>query len=496
MPLDHFHNESRYAPHTNDTFQQQYWVDTSNYVDGGPVIIHAMGEDPSSYDLQWLQSGLPHQIANATGGVAVLWGQRYYQNIPIVPAGEPYTTENLRFHSTQQAMADLAYFSQRVQFPGLEHKNLTAPSTPWIIIGGSYAGVISAFTRIQYPDLFWGGISSSGVTTAVIDNWQMTDVVRRYGPDKCISTMQQLMALMDNVFESGNKTAMDDLMTGFNVSTSSSYPDLQVLLTGTVAAWEQVWNQQTTKFDGPTSYCSAILNKTYATDAPASLQATTRALLPFANHSATPDREALYSPLLNAFIYVSKTNTFCAGKVVQQCLLLDEPSPFDFLSCTESGGFATGYTPGTKGHPSALPLASRSLTPEYYLDACHKRYNITYDPRTEWYQQYGGVNMSYPRLALSTGQYDFYRPIGPLAEYVPGDGHPPYVPNNRIKSNGTDSEPQIVIAGGYHEWDFPGFLANETDHPAVPSAVQNAKNREIKAVKLWLEEFNKTHAHS
>lgn len=76
MPLDHFHNESRYAPHTNDTFQQQYWVDTSSYVDGGPVIIHAMGEDPSSYDLQWLQSGLPHQIANATGGVAVLWGQR------------------------------------------------------------------------------------------------------------------------------------------------------------------------------------------------------------------------------------------------------------------------------------------------------------------------------------------------------------------------------------------------------------------------------------
>lgn len=86
IPIDHFHNESRYAPHTNDTFQQQFWIDTSNYVDGGPVIIHAMGEDPSSYDLQWMRSGLVHQIANATGGVAVLWGQRSVVSMPNLRA--------------------------------------------------------------------------------------------------------------------------------------------------------------------------------------------------------------------------------------------------------------------------------------------------------------------------------------------------------------------------------------------------------------------------
>lgn len=150
-------------------------------------------------------------------------------------------------------MADLAYFSRRVQFPGLDHKNLTAPGTPWIVVGGSYAGSISAFTRIQYPDLFWGGISSSGVTTAVIDNWQYADVVRRYGPRGCVSTIQQLIALMDNIYASGNKTALDDLMTGFNVSTTSRYPDLQLLLTGTLSAWEQTWNQEPFKFDGKSS---------------------------------------------------------------------------------------------------------------------------------------------------------------------------------------------------------------------------------------------------
>lgn len=41
------------------------------------MIVHAMGEDSPSYDLQWVQKGLLHEIANLTGGVAVLWGQRY-----------------------------------------------------------------------------------------------------------------------------------------------------------------------------------------------------------------------------------------------------------------------------------------------------------------------------------------------------------------------------------------------------------------------------------
>ncbi|KIX95067.1 uncharacterized protein Z520_09377 [Fonsecaea multimorphosa CBS 102226] len=156
MPVDHFHNISRYEPHTNTTFQQHYWLDISNYVPGGPVIIHAIGEDNANYDLEWLQKGLLHEIANATGGVAVLWGQRYYPGGYDIVPDHRWTRETLRFHSTEQALADLAYFAQRATFSGLEDRDLTAPGTPWIILGGSYGGVISALTRIQYPDLFWG----------------------------------------------------------------------------------------------------------------------------------------------------------------------------------------------------------------------------------------------------------------------------------------------------------------------------------------------------
>lgn len=117
IPFDHFHNESRYEPHTNDTFENSYWLDTSNYVDGGPVFVLAMGED-STFDLPWLHQGLIHELANATGGVAVMWGQRYYAGNYLPPGVDGsrsyqtrYNTTNLRFMTTEQALADLAYFA-------------------------------------------------------------------------------------------------------------------------------------------------------------------------------------------------------------------------------------------------------------------------------------------------------------------------------------------------------------------------------------------------
>ncbi|OQV07465.1 hypothetical protein CLAIMM_11892 [Cladophialophora immunda] len=488
MPIDHFHNESRYEPHTNATFEQFYWLDTTNYVPGGPVIILALGEDSPSFDFQWLQKGLLHEIANATGGVAVLWGQRYYSGGNVVPS-QQYTTENLRFHSTEQAMADLAYFAERVTFPGLEDRNLTAATTPWIILGGSYGGVISAFTRIQYPDIFWGGLSSSGITVAIDDNWQFFDVIRRYGPPECMKRQQELTNLMDNIYDSGNQTTLSELYAAFNVSEASQYPDLADFLGGLLSPWDQTWNYPPEPLDGPGSYCDFITSQTNATVSDAALQTAAHSLVAYANKTATPNVTDLYYPLLNLFLYVQTQYQFCSGQVVAECLDVGFPSPFQWLECTEYGSFATGYTPGTPGRPDALPLVSRTQTLEYSLNQCHSTYNITYNPQLERFNKYGGFNMSYPRLALSTGQLDYYRPLTPLAEFLE-DGR---TPNPRTKSNGTSSDPEIVIQGGYHEWDFPGLLPNETDY-TMPAVVHSAQSREVEAVKLWLQAWNQTHA--
>lgn len=174
-----------------------------------------------------------------------------------------------------------------------------------------------------------------------------------------------------------------------------------------------------------------------------------------------------------------------------QCLSLDVPYPFPFLQCTEYGQFDTGYVPGSEGHPHALPMASRYLTVDYYLAQCQATYNK--NPVLDRFNKYGGFNLSYPRLAISTGQLDWFRTVGPLAEYLPGGAGPYDRPNPRVKSNGTTDQPQIIIQGGYHEWDFPGVFANESI--TVPKVVTDAKSREVEAVKAWLVEWNATHHH-
>ncbi|KAJ0144429.1 putative extracellular serine carboxypeptidase [Colletotrichum tanaceti] len=44
VPVDHFRNDSMYAPHSNGTSPLRYWYDDRFYKPGGPVIALAASE--------------------------------------------------------------------------------------------------------------------------------------------------------------------------------------------------------------------------------------------------------------------------------------------------------------------------------------------------------------------------------------------------------------------------------------------------------------------
>lgn len=95
------------------------------------------------------------QLAEATNGVGVVLEHRYYGTSWPTP---DLSTKNLRFLTTDQALADQVYFAKNVVFKGLEKYDLKAGKTAWIGYGGSYAGGFTAFLRKLYPDVFWGKI--------------------------------------------------------------------------------------------------------------------------------------------------------------------------------------------------------------------------------------------------------------------------------------------------------------------------------------------------
>lgn len=117
------------------------------------MIVLQSGETDGTGRLPFLQKGIIHQLAQATNGIGVILEHRYYGTSFPTP---DLSIENLRFLTTEQALADMAYFAKNVVFEGLEDKNLTAPETAYIGYGGSYAGAFVAFLRVQYPDVYYG----------------------------------------------------------------------------------------------------------------------------------------------------------------------------------------------------------------------------------------------------------------------------------------------------------------------------------------------------
>lgn len=97
--------------------------------------------------------------------------------------------------------------------------------------------------------------------------------------------------------------------------------------------------------------------------------------------------------------------------------------------------------------------------------------------------------MSYNRLLLTTGEYDIYRPITPLAANLTDYG----VPNPRVNSNGTADSPQRVISMGGHEWDLQDIPHREYNSTTPPPQVRSVKNLEIETVQRWLQEWHTQH---
>ena len=144
VPVDHFAgnipDDSGGASHAhNATFELRYWFDTSYYRPGGPVFCLDGGETSGEDRLPFLDHGILKILSEATGGLSVVLEHRYYGESMPVP---DLSTDNLRFLTTAQALADNAYFTKHAEFPGLDAELAEGlKSAKWIHYGGRYVAL-------------------------------------------------------------------------------------------------------------------------------------------------------------------------------------------------------------------------------------------------------------------------------------------------------------------------------------------------------------------
>ncbi|KAF2090442.1 hypothetical protein K490DRAFT_72025 [Saccharata proteae CBS 121410] len=481
VPIDHFHNETAYEPHSNGTFPLRYWFDATYYKAGGPVIVLQSGETDATDRLPYLQKGILHEMAQATNGIGVVLEHRYYGESWPTP---DLSTENLRFLTTDQALADQVYFAKNVVFEGRENMTLTAPSTPYIAYGGSYAGAFVAFLRKLYPDVYFGAISSSGVTEAVYDYWEYYEAQRIYGPPDCISTTQKLTNVLDNILiGKANSTYPQQLKDAFGLGNLTYNDDFASALGQGMAYWQSRNWDPAVGDDTFFQFCDNITSDAILYPDTTSLKSTVQELLTVGGYGAQASN--LTNRMLNYIGYINLTEVSdCIGVTQDECLSTHNTTFYEqddlsqtwrswpYQYCTQWGFLQTG-----SGVPAnQLPLVSRTLNLEWNSIICRDAFNITTPPDVEAINKHGGYNISYPRLAIIDGQADPWRQATPHAFAAP----------NRTS---TASEPFILIEGAVHHWDENGLFPNQTTSTLPPMPVADAQKSELQFVQEWMEEW-------
>ncbi|KAI1822733.1 serine carboxypeptidase S28-domain-containing protein [Xylaria intraflava] len=481
-PIDHFHNDTLYEPHSNGSYNMRYWFDAQFYKPGGPVFVLCSGEDSGIDRLPYLQKGIIYQLAKATNGLGVVLEHRYYgTSFPT----EDLSTESLRFLTTDQALADTAYFANHVKFAGLEHIDFSPEKTPYIAYGGSYAGSFVAILRKLYPDTYYGAISSSGVPEAIWDYWQYYEAAAVYGPPACINNTQKITDVIDGILIGKKGTQyVSQLKNIFGLPNVTADADFASAISGGIAGLQSLNWDPAVSSNSFFDYCDIVSSTELKYPETEQLRESVNEIITVAGHG--DEVEALSNYMLNYIGYYLPNSNSCNSADQNECFgtsnttfyaeddLSQSWRSWPYQYCTQWGFLQTG-----SGVPKdQLPLLSRTIDLEYSATICREAFNITKPADVEAINKYGGNKLSYPRLAWIDGEWDPWRAAGVAAIELP-------------PRKSTTSEPDILISKAVHHWDENGLFPNETTPSLPPAPVAQAQSQEAAFVKEWLKDFKK-----
>ena len=174
------------------TFKQRYFVDDKNYNEGGPIFLNIGGEGTAS-----CPSGYVTELAKSYGALAVTLEHRFYGE--SIPNGNS-KTENLKFLTVENALADLSTFTQFFK----DSRNMT-DSNKVFVFGGSYPGGLASWYRIAYPDSSVGSLSSSGVVNPIVDFVQFDEKVSQAAGNQCADRIRRTTQAYENMINSGKE---------------------------------------------------------------------------------------------------------------------------------------------------------------------------------------------------------------------------------------------------------------------------------------------------
>ncbi|KAJ2889106.1 hypothetical protein FB639_000158 [Coemansia asiatica] len=340
--LDHFAAPNR----SSLTFPQRYLVADTYYRQGGPVILYGVGE--RAIDEADLTDGWVMEMAERTHGMAVLLEQRFYgQSRPAADALRE-TANVYGYLAVEQMMADIKNFIRRFPsdksaatlFDGSDKEHEIA----WILVGGSFAGSLVAWTKHRYPELGFFALASSSPMKLTDEYWQFDKVAAERLPcaQELSAAVQKIDRLLDNTNDRGVVQSMKKQFgLGANATDEMLAAELSL-----PTSWmmQQPVSQLANKEIG--DFCKMLQKGSGGSDADA----------------------------INALASISRA--FSSEHRIQtplsECPAANDDLAWLWQQCTELGLWQTAPPEHKEPAWFARRLRSRRLTPAYFASQCRR----------------------------------------------------------------------------------------------------------------------------
>ena len=320
---------------------------------------------------------------------------------------------------------------------------------------------------------------------ATEDFWQYFEPVRTYGEPKCIQTIENVVATLDNAIAAAGKDddgnyvrspAVLKLMKLFGLEELESVQDWATVVSYPLTSWQaQNWDPSLPGTDQWARFCVALTANLGKRDVQFPLN--------HANNAIPDSTEA--NPLSNYADYVKNSYVIPChsyGLTVEQCFgtrnltvyydtsLSQTQRLWPWQVCLEWG---YNITPAPSDRPS---LISRTLGADYKRTICNRAFNFAAEEHTNVTRinQWGNFSLEAERLLYVDGDQDpwlWATVHSPLAE--------------EAGANRTGGQEGVLLETAWHHNDENGLGDVEKE----PERIRAVHGKEIEVVRGWVEEW-------
>lgn len=182
--------QDHFAGDNSNTWGQYYYVNSTFWKgpsSKAPIFLCVGGEGPAfdgSVVVDSVHCSNAAEWLEENGALMIALQHRYYgchaSTLESADSGlldcpiNNFTdnpNEDLKYHSSHQALSDIANFHEFI----VEKYALTKENK-WISFGGSYPGMLAAWTRLKFPHLIHAAVSSSAPVHVKLEMKEYNDI--------------------------------------------------------------------------------------------------------------------------------------------------------------------------------------------------------------------------------------------------------------------------------------------------------------------------------